>query len=96
MAEYICLYAKAFADFLLRALVNSTISDVSIKYRVSYDRARGLLNRYVRGEVAWNQFKHLRQIGLDEISLLKGHRGFVTIATGSPIRSAPSAESGWI
>jgi transposase len=72
---------KVFAEFLLRALVNSTISDVSIKYRVPYDRVRGLINRYVRGEVDWNQFKRLRQIGLDEISLLKGHGDFVTIVS---------------
>jgi transposase len=81
--------AKAFADFLLRALVNSTISDVSIKYRVSYDRVRGVLGRYVRGEVDWSQFKHLRQIGLDEISLLKGHRDFVTIVSTRDDRGKP-------
>jgi transposase len=80
---------RAFADFLLRALVNSTISDVSIKYRVAYDRVRGVLNRYVRGEVAWNQFKHLRQIGLDEISLLKGHRDFVAIVSTRDDRGKP-------
>jgi transposase len=72
---------KVFAEFLLRAFVNSTISDVSIKYRVPYDRVRGLISRYVRGEVDWNQFKRLRQIGLDEISLLKGHGDFVTIVS---------------
>lgn len=72
---------KAFAEFLLRALVNSTISDVSIKYRVPYDRVRGVLGRYVRGEVDWDQFERLRQIGLDEISLLKGHGDFVTIVS---------------
>lgn len=72
---------KAFAEFLLRALVNSTISDVSIKYRVPYDRVRGVLGRYVRGEVEWDQFEHLRQLGLDEISLLKGHGDFVTIVS---------------
>jgi transposase len=42
---------------------------------------RGVLGRYVRGEVDWDQFKHLRQIGLDEISLLKGHGDFVTIVS---------------
>lgn len=80
---------KAFAEFLLRALVNSTISDVSIKYRVSYDRVRGALSRYIKGEVDWNQFKHLRQIGLDEISLLKGHSDFVTIVSARDDRGKP-------
>lgn len=72
---------KAFAEFLLRGIINSTISDVSIKYRVPYDRLRGVLGRYVRGEVDWDQFEHLRQLGLDEISLLKGHGDFVTIVS---------------
>jgi len=80
---------KAFAEFLLRELVNSTISDVSIKNRVPYDRVRGVLSRYVRGEVDWNQFKHLRQIGLDEISLLKGHRDFVAIVSTRDDRGKP-------
>jgi len=70
--------AKAFAEFLLRALVNSTISDVSLNYHVPCDRVRSVLSRYVKGEVDRNQFGHLRQIGLDEISLLKGHGDFVT------------------
>jgi transposase len=72
---------KAFADFLLRALVNSTTSDVSIKHRVSYDVVRGLLSRYIKEEVDWSQFTDLRLLGLDEISLLKGHRDFVTIVS---------------
>jgi len=81
--------AKASAEFLLRALVNSTISDVSIKYRITYDRVLGVLSRYVRGEVDWSQFKHLRQIGLDEITLLKGHSDFVTIVSTRDDRGKP-------
>lgn len=81
---------KAFAEFLLRALVNSTISDVSIKYRVPYDRVCGVLSRYVNGKVDWNQFQHLRQIGLDEISLRKGHGDFVTIVSTRDDQGKPS------
>lgn len=80
---------KVFAEFLLRALVNSTISDVSIKYRVPYDRVRGVLSRYVNGEVDWNQFQHLCQIGLDEISLRKGHGDFVAIVSTRDDREKP-------
>jgi transposase len=40
-----------------------------------------VLGRYVRGEVDWDQFERLRQIGLDEISLLKGHGDYVTIVS---------------
>jgi transposase len=72
---------KAFAQFLLLELVNSTISDVASKHQVSYDLLRGVLERYVAGEVDWSQFDRLRVLGLDEISLLKGHKDFVTIVS---------------
>lgn len=71
----------AFAEFLLLELVNSTISDVVSKHQVSYDLLRGVLTRYVSDEVDWSQFEQLRVLGLDEISLLKGHRDFVTIVS---------------
>jgi transposase len=48
---------------------------------VSYDLVRGLLKRYVKGEVDWKSIKVLRILGLDEISLLKGHSEFVTIVS---------------
>lgn len=72
---------KAFAEFLLLELINSTLSDVARKHQVSYDLLRGLLVRYVSDEVDWSKFKRLRVLGLDEISLLKGHRDFVTIVS---------------
>jgi transposase len=80
---------KAYADFLLRELVNSTMSDVAIKHLVPYDVVRGLVRRYIKGEVDWSQFKDLRVLGLDEISLLKGHRDFVTIVSTRDDRGRP-------
>lgn len=79
-----------FAKFLLVELINSTIQDVSIKHDVPYDVVRGALKRYVRSEIDWSQIKALRILGLDEISLLKGHSDFVTIVSaqdesGNPI-----------
>jgi transposase len=72
---------KAFANYLLFEMVNSTLSDVSLKHQVSYDLLRGLLTRYVSTAVDWGQIQRLRVIGLDEISLLKGHSNFVTIVS---------------
>lgn len=72
---------KAFAEFLLLAMINSTPQDVARKHGVSYDLLRGLLERYVNAEVDWPQIKHLRELGLDEISRLKGHRDFLTIVS---------------
>jgi transposase len=80
---------KAFADSLLRQLVGSTIQDVADKHQVPYGCVRGLLTRYVRGEVDWQEFKHLRQIGLDEISLLKGRQDFVVILSTRDAQGEP-------
>lgn len=80
----------AFAEFLLLELVNSTISDVVSKHQVSYDVLRGVLMRYVRDEVDWSQFEHWRVLGLDEISLLKGHRDFVTMVSTQDAAGRPA------
>ncbi|MGH8601933.1 MAG: transposase, partial [Gammaproteobacteria bacterium] len=42
---------------------------------------RGVLKRYVKGEVDWRQLKVLRILGVDEIALLKGHSDFVTLVS---------------
>ena len=56
-----------------------------------------MLGLHVRGEVDRNQFiKHLRQIGLNEISPLKGGGNFVTKGCGNFVTSDSSAASGWI
>ena len=82
-------YTQAFAEFLLLELVNSTVQDVARKHGVSYDVVRGVLQRYVRGAVAWDTFTTLRVVGLDEISLLKGHGDFVTIVSAQDAAGKP-------
>lgn len=72
---------KPFAQTLLRALVNSTLEDVADQHQVTYGCVRGLLTRTVPSAVDWAQFERLPQIGLDEISLRKGHQDFVTIVS---------------
>ncbi|MCW5970183.1 MAG: transposase family protein [Blastocatellales bacterium] len=68
---------KAYADFLLLELVNSTIQDVAKKHGVTYDLVRGALTRYVRSEVDWSQIEVLRIWGWMK-SPAQGHRDFVT------------------
>jgi transposase len=72
---------KAYAEFLLLELVNDTPQDVAKKHGVTYDIVRGVLKRYVKGEVDWCQLNVLRILGVDEISLLKGHSDFVTLVS---------------
>lgn len=81
---------KAYAEFLLLERVNGPLQDVAKKHGVTYDVVRGILKRYLRGEVEWSQIKALGLLGVDEISLLKGHADFVTRLsahdeTGKPI-----------
>ena len=68
----------AFADHRLLEVVGSTLSEVERKHGVSYHVLRGLLLRRVSARVDWTKIKQLRILGIDDISLLKGHRDFVT------------------
>jgi len=73
---------KAYEKYLLLQVVNSTVEDVSIKQEIGYDAVEGIIDRYIDSEVNWKEIKKLKLLGLDEISLKKGHRDFVTIVTG--------------
>jgi transposase len=75
-------YTKVYEAHILLKLVNSTVQDVCIKEDMGYEAVMGILDRHIQGEVDWKQFSRLDILGLDEISLKKGHRDFVTIATG--------------
>jgi len=81
--------SKAYAEFLLLERVNGTLQDVAKKHGVTYDVVRGVLKRYVKGEVDWCQFKVLRILGVDEISLLKGHSDFVTLVSAQDEQGNP-------
>jgi transposase len=53
--------------------------DVSIKEGIGYEAVMGIIKRHVSPEVDWSEFEDLEIMGVDEISLKKGHRDFVTI-----------------
>jgi transposase len=80
---------KAYAEFLLLELVNGTLQDVATKHSVTYDVVRGVLKRYVKGAIDWSQIKALGLLGLDEISLLKGHSDFVTLVSAHDEQGKP-------
>jgi len=73
---------QAFEKHILLACVNSTVLDVSIKAGMGYEAVRGIIDRYIANGVDWEMIKKLKVIGIDEISLKKGHQDFVTIITG--------------
>jgi transposase len=70
---------KAYEKYLLKQLINSTIADVSIKEDIGYKAIEAVVDRNISSKVDWNEYEYLNILGIDEISLKKGHRDFVTI-----------------
>ena len=75
-------HTKAYERHILLACVNSTVWDVSMKEAIGYEAVMGIIERNVVKETDWESIEQLDLIGVDEISLKKGHRDFVTIVTG--------------
>jgi transposase len=73
---------KAYEEHILLRVINSTIHDVCLKEQVGYEAIMGMIDRHIHAEIDWNTLSQLDIIGIDEISLKKGHRDFVTIITG--------------
>jgi transposase len=72
---------KAYEQWLLRMLINSTVADVSQKLNLSEECVTGVLDRWIETKVDWSAFESIEVIGIDEISLKRGHRDFVTLVT---------------
>jgi transposase len=72
-------FTKAYEEYLMRMLINSTVTDVSRKEDVSFDDIEGVLNRQIETKVDWDSIDTLNLIGLDEISLKKGHKNFIAV-----------------
>jgi len=71
----------AYDQYLLLALVNSTVQDVAIKEKLPYESVWGVVERQLAYEVDWTQYTCLGVLGLDEIARLKGHGDFVAIVS---------------
>jgi transposase len=74
-------FTKAFEEHLLKALINSTVRDVSLKEGLSYDAVLGVLERRIAGQVDWARFERLGVLGIDEIALKKGQRDYAVIVS---------------
>ena len=71
----------AYEQHILLQLVNATVEDVSRKEQLAYDMILGIVDRHIRTDVDWSQYKALGTLGIDEIALKKGHRDYVVIVT---------------
>lgn len=68
-------------EYIMRCLINSTIADVERKENVGERVIENILNRQIEKEVNWDKYKELNTIGIDEISLRKGHSSYVTVVS---------------
>ena len=72
---------KPFEQHLLFELINSTVADVSRKGNIDYHAVYNLIDRYIESDIDFSQITALGILGLDEISMKKGYRDFVTLIT---------------
>lgn len=72
-------HTKAFEQWLLRELINSTITDVGMKRGIGKAAVDGIINRHINQEVDWKKIQSIPLLGIDEIALKKGHKDFVVI-----------------
>ena len=75
-------HTKAYDEYLLKQLVNSTIEEVSLKENLGYDAIVGALNRQLDVEISWAEIQDLRTVGIDEIAMKKGPKNYAAIVTG--------------
>jgi len=74
-------FTKAYEQNILLSLINSTLQDVSRQHEIGPEAIEGILDRNLQSTVNWETIKSLEVIGVDEISLKKGHRNFITIVS---------------
>ena len=72
---------KPYEKWLLRLSINSTVVDAARKLDISYDTVAGVLERWIAAKVNWDEFERLEVVGIDEISLKRGHRDYVVLVT---------------
>lgn len=71
----------AYEDHVLLQLISSTVEDVSMKENLGYEAVMGIISRRINAEVNWENIERIDVVGMDEISLKKGHKNYVTIVT---------------
>jgi transposase len=72
-------HTKAYEQWLLRDLINSTLTDVSMKRGIGEAAVEGIINRHISQQVDWQSIQTIPLLGIDEIALKKGHKDFVVI-----------------
>jgi len=71
---------RAYENYCLKFLINSTIKDVSEKLNTTEEVIEGIINRNVKTNINWTK-ENPTIMGLDEIALRKGHSHYLTIVS---------------
>ena len=62
-------------------LINSTVSDMSIKEDLGYKAIEVVVDRHIETEVNSDNIAKIGLLGIDEISLKKGYKDYITLIT---------------
>ena len=74
-------HTKAYDRYLMKLLIGSTVTDVSLKENLGYDAVLGALERQVDEEVNWAEIQNLGTIGIDEVAHKKGRQSYRAVVT---------------
>jgi len=72
-------FTRPYEEHILLSAINSTQTDVSRKEGITKEQVKGIMDRYLDTQVDWEQIKPIRVLGIDEISLRKGHQSFIVV-----------------
>jgi len=72
-------YTLPYEKHVLLMVINSTITDVSIKEGLGEGSIQGIIDRHIESKIDWKKVKKIGLLGIDEISIKKGHQDYVTI-----------------
>lgn len=74
-------FTRPYEQHLLFELINSTVADVSRKENVDSHALEALIDKYIEEKIDFNTIDDIGFLGMDDISLKKGYRDFVTIVS---------------
>lgn len=72
---------RAYEKWVMRLLAHSTVADVSRVTGTGIKTIESIFRRYVDSKVDWQRLTDLETVGIDEISLYKGHNAYKAVIT---------------
>jgi transposase len=68
---------KAFEQWALRCLIDSTLAETARKLSTTEELLEGILDRHLKRKVDWRRSRSITTLGIDEIARRKGRRDFI-------------------